>query len=274
MVLIYLLLALSAERLIDKPKYCQTEFYYDRYMNLVARKKWLVSNAALWQVMLVWLAPVGLMWAVLYLVDIGIVHFIVTLLVLFVSIGCVELRASFKCYLAAAEQGDVATCKMHTEALGLTEHDSRSFGQHLIWLNYQRYAAPIIFFVLLGLPGVVAYSMLRILNHHAQSTDAPYQYVMAKIVLWVDWLPIRITAFGFLMMGHFSRALPKWLGFIFDFHTPAKNVLGEVAVAAEDVSVSPEDLSTEAITLVKLAKRNILFLLALIAILTLSGFIL
>ena len=273
MVLIYVLLALTAERLIDKPGYCHTDFYYGRYMGWIQTKKWLGSETQTWQLLLICLIPAFILWLFLSSVQIGLVHFGVTLFVLFVSIGCAELRASFKCYLSAAERHDLQACDMYTRELGLPSYDARTFGQHLIWLNYQRYAAPVIIFVVLGLPGVVAYSMLRIVNHYAQEHNFGYQHVLSKIILIVDWLPIRITAFGFLIVGHFSRALPVWLGLLFDKHTKAKDVLAQVAIAAEDVPVAQEEPAQEAITLVRLAKRNIMFLLALIAVFTLTGFL-
>ena len=273
MVLIYVLLALAAERLIDKPRYCHTEFYYGRYMRWVEAKKWLGANTKTWQLLFVCFVPAVTVWLFLASVHIGVVHFVVTLFILFVSIGCADLRASFKYYLAAAERKDLQACDMYTRELGLPTYDARTFGQHLIWLNYQRYAAPIIIFVSLGLAGVVAYSMLRVLNHYAQENQYAYQRVLSKIVLIVDWLPIRITAFGFLIVGHFSRALPIWLSFLFDKHTIAKDVLAKVSIAAEDVPVAADAPAQEAITLVRLAKRNIMFLLALIAVLTLTGLV-
>lgn len=273
MVLIYILLALAAERLVDKPEYCRTEFYYGRYMRWVEAKKWLKAEIKTWQLLLISFLPAFTLWLFLVSVEIGLVHFVITLFILFVSIGCADLRTSFKCYLEAAERKDLQACDMYTRELGLPTYDARTFGQHLIWLNYQRYAAPVIIFVILGLPGVVAYSMLRVLNHYSQENDYSFQNVLSKIVLIVDWLPIRITAFGFLIVGHFSRALPVWLGLLFDKHTTAKDVLAKVSIAAEDVPVAADEPAQEAITLVRLAKRNIMFLLALIAILTLTGLI-
>lgn len=273
MVLIYVLLALAAERLIDKPGYCHTEFYYGRYMRWVQAKNWLGANTKTWQLLAICFFPALMVWLFLATIQIGLVHFVLTVFVLFVSIGCAELRASFKCYLAAAERKDLQACDMYTRELGLPSYDARTFGQHLIWLNYQRYAAPVMMFVIFGLPGVVAYSMLRILNHFAQENDYAYQQLISKLVLVIDWLPIRITAFGFLIVGHFSRALPIWLGLLFDKHTKAKDVLAQVAVAAEDVPVAIDEPAQEAITLVRLAKRNIMFLLALIAVLTVAGLV-
>ena len=36
------------------------------------------------------------------------------------------------------------------------------------------------------------------------------------VLFWLDWLPVRITAFGYMFVGHFSKAMPTWLESIFD----------------------------------------------------------
>ena len=97
------------------------------------------------------------------------------------------------------------------------------------------------------------------------------QPALAKVLHIIDWVPIRITAFGFLLVGHFSRALPKWISLLFDTSKHAKLVLAEVATAAEDVICADDDITTEPTTLVQLAKRNVLFILSVVAVLTLSG---
>jgi AmpE protein len=112
-----------------------------------------------------------------------------------------------------------------------------------------------------------------VLNGYAQKHALGLQHTTQKILLVVEWVPVRLAAVGFLIVGHFSRALPVWLSLCFDTSTCAKDVLTRVAIAAEDVQSEPDDLVTEAVTLVSLAKRNILFILSIVAILTLLGVI-
>ena len=94
-----------------------------------------------------------------------------------------------------------------------------------------------------------------------------------KLMALLDWLPVRITALGFLLVGHFSRALPIWLHHFTGLNTPAKTVLCEVAKAAEDIEPDENDCTEEPCTLVRLAKRNVLFLVVFISVLSLSGWL-
>lgn len=88
-----------------------------------------------------------------------------------------------------------------------------------------------------------------------------------------DWLPVRLFSLGFALVGHFSKASSKLLGYVFDVSAPAEDVLTQVAQVAEPITVEPTELLQESGSLLQLAKRNILFFLALIAILTLSGWV-
>jgi AmpE protein len=89
----------------------------------------------------------------------------------------------------------------------------------------------------------------------------------------VDWIPVRITALGFLLVGHFSRAFPTWLGYLPDPAVQAKTLLLDVSKQAEEIEPDENDCTEEPCTLVRLAKRNVMFLLVIIALLTLSGWI-
>jgi len=93
------------------------------------------------------------------------------------------------------------------------------------------------------------------------------------LLFWLDWLPVRLTSFGYMMVGHFSKALPVWLESFFDVKKPADQVLGDVAKKSEDMMIDKQDCTAEPCLLVRLAKRNLLLLLAVVAVLTLGGVI-
>lgn len=95
--------------------------------------------------------------------------------------------------------------------------------------------------------------------------------VASDLSHWADWLPARLFGLGFALVGHFSRASAILLSYLGDSSTPACQVLTDIAKAAEPLPEELLNCSTESCSLVQLAKRNILFFLALVAILTLSG---
>jgi AmpE protein len=90
-------------------------------------------------------------------------------------------------------------------------------------------------------------------------------------LFWLDWLPVRIASFGYMFVGHFSKAMPVWLESLFDNQKPTHQVLIDVAEKSEDIMVNEDDCTAEPCLLVRLAKRNVLLVLAVISILTLAG---
>lgn len=121
--------------------------------------------------------------------------------------------------------------------------------------------------------------------HDATTTTAEPQQVVAEetpaaqylrtvaqdLSHLADWLPARLFGVGFALVGHFSKASASLLSYAADLTTPAEQVLTEVAQAAEPFALEQTNCSDESCSLVQLAKRNILFFLALVAVLTLSG---
>jgi len=94
-----------------------------------------------------------------------------------------------------------------------------------------------------------------------------------QFLFWLDWIPVRLTSFGYMLVGHFSKALPVWLESLFDVNKQPSAILVDVAQKSEDLMVDSEDCTAEPCLLVRLAKRNLLLLLAVISLLTLSGVI-
>jgi AmpE protein len=94
-----------------------------------------------------------------------------------------------------------------------------------------------------------------------------------NILFYIDWIPVRITSFGYMLVGHFSKAFPTWVENLFDTQKPANEILIDVAQRSEDIMVGDNDCTAEPCLLVRLAKRNVLLMLAFIAILTLIGIV-
>ncbi|MBU1437001.1 MAG: regulatory signaling modulator protein AmpE [Gammaproteobacteria bacterium] len=90
---------------------------------------------------------------------------------------------------------------------------------------------------------------------------------------WADWLPVRLFGLGFALVGHFSKASAALIAYLVDSSTPAEIVLADIAKAAEPLPDELRNCNSEVCSLVQLSKRNILFFLALVAVLTLSGLI-
>lgn len=286
MMLMSLLLVLSLERLITKDTHWHVETYANQYRQFVIDKGWLSEDSAATSFYLTMLMPALALAIIEYWLLGAFLTFVTQSLILFVCVGCPALRATYKCFLNAAERGDLQACSMYTDQLGhcatsnesdgSAKHEGMSFGQHLTWLNYQHYAAVMLWFIAFGAPGTLFYCLCRSTTEAFCSENHPLRETAGRLMFALDYIPVRITAFGMLMMGHFSRALPEWLKHALEFNISAYDVLTKISSKAEmltpeEQKMQSENASIEPKVLVKLAKRNVIFLLVITSALTLLG---
>jgi len=310
MSLLSLLIALMAEKSLSSSMW-RFDHYYQKYVSFFQNNSTLSQlKSSNFSYTIFLLIPVAVVYGVLELVDDGLLHLIISTLILIISFGCFTTRNSYKEYLHAAFRGEITTSELHHQQLLQDKNiPEMGFGQALIWLNYRYYIAIMLFFVFFGAAGVVFYRLLTTVIEHQsgcsldekaveksseeqvetkESTDAELERANDQsnvpnistgcknyhdILFFIDWLPVRITSFGYMFVGHFSKALPIWLESLFDAKKPAHEILIDVAQKSEDIMVEEDDCTAEPCLLVRLAKRNVLLMLAIISILTLLGMI-
>ncbi|MEW6989289.1 beta-lactamase regulator AmpE [Colwelliaceae bacterium 6441] len=305
MSLISLLIALAAERYLSSPAW-QFSSYFSRYLKLFksfsalgSPDKTLIANSVFI------LVPVIACYFLLNLVENSLLQIVLSTIVLIACFGCVKTRDTYKEYLMAAFRGESTTCDMHHKQLLQDKKLSEmAFGHMLIWLNYRYFIAIMIFFVIFGAPGALFYRLVCKLNEEKtlhkepevnQEPELKEEVVEHELVIdneiadqaentqvsdfnqqllfWLDWLPVRLVSFGYMLVGHFSRALPVWLENLFDIGKSPHQILIDVAVKSEDFMVDQDDCTAEPCLLVRLAKRSLLLCLAVIAMLILTGVI-
>ncbi|AWL12904.1 Protein AmpE [Saliniradius amylolyticus] len=271
MTLISLLLVLALERTGFNGHSWHVETYTGRYYHFLLRQGIVKDQSTPWVILGVALLPALLLLAVLQMLDMALIELAVSVLLLLVAIGCPLYRASYKGYLQASARGDVEGSNIYAEQMGYVPRDDYSFGQHLMWINYRHYAAVMIWFAVFGAAGALLYVLTRSLVLMLEEDQHPASIQAQQVLEWLDWVPVRVAAFGLLIVGHFSKALPVWVTSAGNAGRPARSLLTEVAQAAE--VIEPEELScnTEPCAMVALAKRNTLFLLVMLSLLSLAG---
>ena len=278
MSLISLLIALSAERYLSSPLW-QFNTFYHSYLAIFVKIKSLPSP---WQSSfssaLFIAIPVMLVSLFLELIDDSLLHLIISSLILIVCFGCFKTRDCYKNYLMSAFRGEATTCAMHHLQLQQQKaQPDMSFGQLLVWLNFRYFIAIMFFFVIFGAAGALFYRLLVTVAEGNSLEDLPLNEEVheqtKQWLFWLDWPLVRVVAFGYMLVGHFSKALPIWLESIFDVHKAPHKVLSSVAEKSEDFMIDQEDCTAEPCLLVRLAKRTTLLCLSIIALLIITGVI-
>ncbi|MCA1929202.1 beta-lactamase regulator AmpE [Rheinheimera sp.] len=294
MTLISMLIALIIERLAVRSEAWQFLFYAKKYLSL-SHSSGLSKISEDSKGQYLWVLLPGILYAaLLWFIGSSLVTLVLNTLVLLVCIGCWHYRQLYKQYLNASERADNEAAFLTMQQLsadaGLTDTDL-SYGQRLVWLNFRYYAAVLFWFAILGGAGAITYALLRQLNEPAsweqpmklseeQSDNAEFvaeapaiPAVFQQLMFWADWVPARLFGVGLALVGHFSRASAALLTFLGDFSSPSATVITTVAKAAEPLPDDSYNCAEETACMVQLAKRNVLFFLALVAVLTLSGWL-
>lgn len=274
MSLISLLIALLSERYLTN-RLWQFNTYYKKYSQYILKDEEGSKPSSSIILILFLLIPTLLCYIALEQLDNNLFYLIASTIILIICFGCSATRGSYKRYLVAAFKGETTTCDLiHQELLQNKQLPEMGFGQALVWLNYRYFIAIMLFFVVFGAPGALFYRLLTSINERCIKQDKEGEKVTcisSQILFVIDWLPVRATALGYMLVGHFSKAISVWLGNLFDFKMASYEVLISVAQKSEDIMIDSQDCTAEPCILVRLAKRTLLLCLAFISILILTG---
>ena len=279
MTLISVILALIADRLGGRSKIWQTSTYASWYaqtaLPLLNVLKALPKPLAL----VLWLAVPAL--AVQWLVslsDFALWQLASNSAVVLVCFGCAHLRRDYKGYLNALTRGDHEAATLYALQLGQKRTEDQkggeTFAETLAWINFRFYCAVIFWFVLLGAFGALFYALTRAMTDESDSADSAlhaYHVALKRISHWAEWPAARVASFGYLVIGNFSKGTQVWVRYLLNFKASNRRLVAQTALAAEQIEIEHYGCAIEAQCMMRLVKRNILFFLALIAILTLFG---
>lgn len=130
---------------------------------------------------------------------------------------CMGFRMVFdqgRALAQALDEGDDARAREKMAALGLPEGVGMdvvvpaAMGQ-LFRLGLARLFGVLFWFLLLGVFGAVAYALTRLLVTHWRD-DCDFSDAVAQVVPVLDWLPARLLAFSFAIVGNFEQAMVAW----------------------------------------------------------------
>ncbi|MFY8274083.1 beta-lactamase regulator AmpE [Pseudoalteromonas sp. SSDWG2] len=279
MTLISIIFALIAERLGARSTPWQITTYatwYQRHsLNLLRRLHGLSHQAGL----LMWLLiPTLIVFVIANASDFILWQLLVNTVIVLVCFGCATMRAHYKGYLNALSRDDQEAATLYAMQMGQVrteqEEQGETFAQTLAWINFRFYCAVIFWFVLLGAPGAVFYALARTyldVSKDAEHELAHWHHSLMQMVHWLEWPAARVASFGYLVIGNFSKGTQTWVKHVLDFSVSNRSVITETALAAEQIEIEHYGCTIEAQCMMRLVKRNVMFFLALIAILTLFG---
>lgn len=225
------------------------------------------------------LLPVFLIYLLFETFDDGFLSSLVMLalavVILVHCLGPESPRKSLRGYFSDIANDDEQGAYEHAVAFTGQEADDWAQTQHLVseaifTKTQRRYAAVVIWFVILGPAGALLYRLLDwYLGNNPEGTlSAPLKTVM-------DWVAGRISALAYLLAGDMASGVSKIKKKFFDFNVGGMQLIEEAGVAAIgpvlDCENEEKQKVAENLCALKLTERTGVILFAFVAVMSLLG---
>lgn len=209
---------LNAARLLYPPLEALGEFFERRFNDGNARHGMIA-----WLLMVL---PPVLLSAILYFILYQAVHplaaFIFNIAVLYYTMGFRHVSHFFTRIHAALREGDLATARNLIGEWRGHLHDQSSSQEitrlalegGIVGAHRQVFAIIVLFILLPGPSGAVLYRMAHFYRQHWGQSRAlgmdEFSRFARRVFSLIDWLPARITAISFAIVGDFEDAVYCW----------------------------------------------------------------
>jgi len=283
MKLIIILICLAVERFLAFGPKIRCFKCVEPYMNL--GKVWM-EKLPVWFgfAAVVWLIPfvivVGLLEWILGCFWYGILGLLFSLAILFYCLGPKELFQTVKSYQKALKSKDEDKAReVANELMEECPHDAAAVPgavstEILVGAN-QRIFTVLFWFMVGGAAAAVFYRMLCQLKPLAKQAKAEksgdfYKYAPCVAVAF-DWIPARITAFFYSLLGYFTASFPIWRKLVLSGFDKSKMILrdcGLQSLSIDPKSSDPVDPKVVGQSL-DLVDRTLIVYLVIVAVLVL-----
>jgi AmpE protein len=280
MTLFALLVSLSLERLFKMGDHWRIS----RLFTLAFKRMLPPSRRATAVLTAVWLAVLIVIYCALDNILFNLPLLVFSIVMGWLCFGAGITRRHYRQYLKAASEGDDQAMAAMAEELsfihGLPNGDMtaqlKELQNALIWINYRYYLAPIIIFVSFAKFGVIALAVYALLRSYqtwlARNVDPQLrlQSGVDQILHWLDWIPIRIVALAYAVLGDGTKAFPALKEAITDGKTSQYQILTQLAQLS--LADQPQDdVVKTPIAAVTLAKKVSTAVIVIVSILTIYG---
>lgn len=194
-----------------------------------------------WSLAILVLAPVALLVLLLYVLEpvaYGLLALPVHLLVLIYSLGRGDAKAALGPFRDAWRRGDdQAALHVAERDLGLAADDPQSLlirvQGYLLWQAYQSFFAVIFWYFLLGPGAALAYRLLVLCAEY--SGQPPLKAKAEQLRHVMDWLPVRVLALSFALVGNFVAVMRVMLHELLNWRISAGHLVARVGRVADDI---------------------------------------
>lgn len=213
----------------------------------------------------------------------GLLGFLFATLVLIYCLGPEDLDDDVEAYLHAITHDDPeAACHHAEKVIGYEVKDKpvavlHKVKQAIFMQGNSRMLAVLFWFVILGPAGALLFRLSEIQNRQYREQSDSYADAVQRLFDILAWLPARLSIVGYAVVGNFTDTMSKWKSFndFWEEDTETLMILSaEGALQHEgwDGDAEPAEIdTTDVMEALALVKRTLIFWLAVLGVLTLTG---
>ena len=203
--------------------------------------------------LLVVLLPVlalGLILLALEPVLYGLLALPVHLLVVIYSLGRTDLQAALGPFRDSWRRGDAEAAYLVAQRdLNIEAEEAPTLltcvQKYMVWEAFQSFFAVIFWYALLGPLAALAYRLVALLAEHSQ--QPALKEIAQQVRHGFDWLPVRILALSFALVGNFAAVSRSLLHELLSWDISAAQLASMTARAAAELpepSLGEEGVAT------------------------------
>jgi membrane protein required for beta-lactamase induction len=221
MSLTIILICLIAERFLLDHSELRDNGWFSAYCQWLERHQlpqWLRQGPV--GILLLTLPPLLALWTVQYLFEdtlSGLLWFATSVAILLYCLGPNDLDTLVNRYMKAVDSDEDSEIRASAAALIQDEPPtseparSQAVAEGILFQANQNLFSVLFWFILLGPIGAMAYRIATWLPTIDQAKQDPDFLLNSKqLVVILDWIPARITAFCYAIAGSFEDALYGW----------------------------------------------------------------
>jgi len=169
----------------------------------------------------------------------------VHLLVLIYSLGRGDAKAALGPFRDAWRRGDdQGALHVAERDLGLVAEEPHGLlvrvQGYLLWQAYQSFFAVIFWYFVLGPGAALAYRLLALTADNSHQPALKARAEQLRHIM--DWLPVRVLAVSFALVGNFVAVTRVMLHELLNWHISAAHLVARVGRIADDIPDEEESL--------------------------------
>jgi adenosylcobinamide-phosphate synthase len=194
------------------------------------RLGWILMMAAL-------MVPTALVYWVLLHFGLVFAAFAWNVLIVYLTLGFRHYSHYFTSIQMALGAGDEAAARSllaewtRVDTVGMEATEIARLAVEKSLITTHRNVFGVFFWFLMPL-GPACAVMYRVAEYLARAWNEPdhmrgeaFGQFAAKAFYWIDWLPVRLTAVAFAVVGNFEDAIYAWRNFAYRWSDPAKGII-------------------------------------------------